>query len=294
MDKKATPRQVGHRLAVVTGATSGIGFEIVRGLAEAGWRVVGIARSPLRGRRMIEILRAQTGNPAISFHAADLSLTAEAKAVGELIARQHPQIDLLINNAGALFQKRGETAEGVERTLALNHLGYAVLTKALLPSLSAAPSARIVNTASAAHWGTKLDCTDLGASRKYRGWVQYQRSKLMNILFTRELARRLPETVTVNAVHPGFVATRFGYDNSPFWRLLMRILMLMAIKPQVAAKGILHIALEPELQKLSGAYFDRGYLAQPSATAQDDMLARELWQTTDQLLETIAKRSLSA
>ncbi len=291
MDKNTTPHQAGHRLAVVTGATSGIGFEIVRGLAEAGWRVVGIARSPLRGRRMIEILRAQTGNPAISFHAADLSLAAEAKAVGELIARQHPQIDLLINNAGALFQKRSETAEGIERTLALNHLGYVVLTKALLPALSAASSARIVNVASAAHWGAKLDCSDLGASKKYRGWVQYQRSKLMNILFTRELARRLPENVAVNAVHPGFVATRFGHDNPPLWRLLMRLLMLMAIKPQVAAKGVLHVALEPELQKISGAYFDRGYLAQPSTIAVDDALASELWQVTDQLLDTLAKPS---
>lgn len=282
------------RVAVVSGATSGIGFEVVRGLAEAGFKVIGIARSPLRGRRMIEILRAQTGNPSIYFHAADLALTSEAEAVGDLIASQYPKIDLLINNAGAIFQRRAETAEGVERTLALNHLGYVVLTAALLPVLSTANSARIVNVASAAHHGVTLDLADLGMNKNYRGWTQYQRSKLMNILFTRELARRLPASVTVNCVHPGFVATRFGRDNPAMWRWLMRFLMVMAIKPKVAAKGVLRLALEPELQGISGAYFDRGHAARPSAAAEDDELAAGLWLATNQLLEAVAKQAVAA
>lgn len=287
MEQKTTPHQA-SRVAVVSGATSGIGFELVRGLAESGYKVIGIGRSPVRGRRMTEILRAQTGNPSIYFHAADLSLTQEARAVGQLLASQYPQIDLLFNNAGSIFQERAETAEGVERTLALNHLGPVVLTTALLPALEAAPEARIITVSSVAHLGCTLDLEDLGARQgRYRGWRQYQRSKLMNILFTRELARRLPETVTTAAVHPGFVATRFGSDNSALWRFLMRFLMNMAIKPRVAARGIMRAALDPELKRINGGYFDRGQVARPSAVAENDDLARQLWHKTEALIETL-------
>lgn len=277
--EKATPR-----IAVVTGATSGIGFEVVRALANTGWRIIGVARSPVRGRRMTEILRAQTGNPSISFQAADLSLVREARAAGELLARQNPKIDLLINNAGSIYQKREETAEGHERTFALNHLGYAAFTAGLLPALQAAQG-RIVNVASGAHYGARLDLDDPEMrSGRYGGWKQYQRTKLMNILYTRALSRRLAQGVSVNCLHPGFVATRFGSDNPAPWRWVMKLMMYTAIKPAEAAKGVLQVALGPEARDVNGAYFDRGRLAVPSPEAQNDAVAEQLWQLTENLL----------
>lgn len=280
MQEKITPR-----IAVVTGATSGIGLELVRGLASAGWRVIGVARNPERGRRMTEILRAQTGNPSISFVTADLSLMKEAAKAGAQIVREHPHIDLLINNAGAIYDRRQETAEGHERTFALNHLGYAAFTQAMRPALEATAQARVVNVASAAHFGVKLDFDDLEMSKgRFASWRQYQRSKLMTILYTRALARRLGGNVTVNSLHPGFVATRFGSDNSRLWRFIMKLMMYTAIKPAESAKGVLQVALSPEYKGVSGAYFDRGRPAIPSAEAQNDASAEQLWQVTENLL----------
>jgi len=280
MSEKNTPR-----IAVVTGATSGIGFEVVRGLASSGWRVVGVGRSAERGLRMTEILRAQTGNPSISFHRADLALVKNALDAAQQIAQRYPKIDLLINNAGSIYQKREETTEGYERTFALNHLGYAAFTRGLRPALEAVSGARIVNVASAAHWGAQLDLDDLEMLKgRYKSWRQYQRSKLMAILYTRALSRRLGGNVTANSLHPGFVATRFGSDNSRFWRFVMKLMMYTAISPQESAKGVLQVALSPEFAGVTGSYFDRGRPASPSAEAQNDATAEQLWQITENLL----------
>lgn len=271
------------RLAVVTGFSSGIGFEVSRGLAEEGWRVIGIARDPIRARRAVEILRAQTGNPGLHFHTADLSLVTEAHAVGQRIRQQSPRIELLINNAGAMFRARQETAEGIERTVALNHLGMFTLTQSLLPALHG----RIVNVASAAHIGATLDLADLGLSENYHGWTQYRRSKLMNILFTRELARRLPDNVTATCVHPGFVATRFGSGNGWIWKLVIKLLMLSAISPHESAKGVLRVALDPALAPANGQYFDRGQPARPTPEAEDDIVAGKLWAESEAIVTAI-------
>jgi NAD(P)-dependent dehydrogenase (short-subunit alcohol dehydrogenase family) len=271
-------------VAVVTGATSGIGRVTATELARQGWAVLCVGRDAARGAETLSAIRDATGGRGAEFLQADLSSIAATKALGGIIRERHPRLDLLINNAGSLFTQRHETVDGLEMTFALNHLGYFVLTNMLLEPLAAAPAARIVSVASGAHRGATLDLTDLQMRRSYRGWIAYQRSKLANILFTRELARRLAGgPVTANCLHPGFVASRFGSNNGPLWRAIFRTAQILAISSEEAAKGVLRLALSPELAGTSGGYFDRGRPARSSAAAEDAGAARELWRISAQL-----------
>ena len=274
------------RIAVVTGATSGIGRVTAERLAKQGWTVLCVGRSAQRGHDAVNAIRQATGNRHVDFLQADLSSIVATKAIGAMIRDRHPRVDLLINNAGALFSRRRRSVDGLEMTFALNHLGYFVLTSVLLDALKAAPAARIVNVASGAHRGATLDFDDLQMERgRYRGWVAYQRSKLANILFTRELARRLGAGPPIaNVLHPGFVASRFGSDNGPLWRLVFRTAQrIAAISSEQAAEGLLHLALAPALATTTGAYFDRTVPATPSPAALDDRSAHRLWSASADL-----------
>jgi len=274
------------RIAVVTGATSGIGQATAERLAKQGWAVLCVGRSPQRGHEAVNAIRQATGNRHVDFLQADLSSIVATKAIGAMIRDRHPRIDLLINNAGAIFSRRRQSVDGLEMTFALNHLGYFILTSVLLDALKAAPAARIVNVASGAHRGATLDFEDLQMEHgRYSGWVAYQRSKLANILFTRELARRLgPGPIIANCLHPGFVASRFGNDNGPFWRLVFRTAQqIAAISTAAAAEGVLHLASAPTLATTTGAYFDRSEPATPAPAALDDRSARRLWSISADL-----------
>ncbi len=199
------------KTVVATGATSGIGEAAVLALAAMGARIVFVARD--EGRAKSTMLKLQAKAPGLEHrvHLADLSSIAEARGVGAAIVASEPRVDALINNAGAMFTERRVTPEGLELTFALNHMAYFVLTEALRERLDASAPARIVSTASTAHQGASLDFDDLQSAKGYSGFKAYGRSKLANILFTRELARRLAGTrVTANCLHPGVVATRFG------------------------------------------------------------------------------------
>ena len=271
-------------VAVVTGATSGIGRVTALELARAGWTVLCVGRDAGRGAETLAEIRAVAGDRRAEFLQADLSSIAAGKALGAIILDRRPRLDLLVNNAGTLFDRRQESVDGLEMTFALNHLGYFVLSQMLLPALAAAPSARIVNVASGAHRRAVLDFTDLQMRQRYSGWQAYARSKLANILFTRELARRLAGgTVTANCLHPGFVSSRFGSGNGPLWRAVFRTAQLFAISPAESAKAVLHLSLAPELAGTSGAYFDRDRPAQSSAAAEDLRAARELWAVSAEL-----------
>jgi NAD(P)-dependent dehydrogenase (short-subunit alcohol dehydrogenase family) len=271
-------------VAVVTGATSGIGRVTALELARAGWTVLCVGRDAGRGAETLAEIRAAAGDRRAEFLQADLSSIAAGKALGAIIRDRRPRLDLLVNNAGTLFDRRQESVDGLEMTFALNHLGYFVLTDMLLPALAAAPSARIVNVASGAHRRASLDFTDLQMRQRYSGWQAYARSKLANILFTRELARRLAGgTVTANCLHPGFVASRFGSGNGPLWRAAFRTAQIFAISPAESAKAVLHLALAPELAGTSGAYFDRDRPGQSSPAAEDLGAARELWAVSAEL-----------
>jgi NAD(P)-dependent dehydrogenase (short-subunit alcohol dehydrogenase family) len=272
------------KTCVITGATSGIGEVAAERLAAMGARLVLIARDRARGEATLRRLRARAPNAAHRVHYADLMRIAEVKRVAAEIAAQERRIDILINNAGAIFSFRRLTAEGLERTFALNHMAYFVLSHGLRESLLAAAPARVVNTASAAHEKGELHFDDLQFARAYNGVSAYRRSKLCNILFTQELSRRWAGTgITVNCLHPGFVASRFGRESGGLFALVLRGAQLFAISSEEGAETIVYLASSPEVADLSGGYFFRCRPTAPAPQAEDDKAARRLWQESAKL-----------
>ena len=272
------------KTVVATGATSGIGEVAVLALAGLGARVVFVARDAARAQTTMRKLEAKAPGLDHRLHLADLSSMAETRKVGETIAANEPRIDVLINNAGALFSYRRVTPEGLELTFALNHMAYFVLTEALRDRLVASAPARIVSTSSSAHQGMSLDFSDLQSAKGYNGLRVYGRSKLANILFTRELARRLAGTeVTVNCLHPGAVATRFGDSSGGFAGGLIRFLRLFFISPEKGADTIIYLASSPEVETTTGEYFVKCGVKEPSRAARDDTTARRLWIESEKL-----------
>jgi NAD(P)-dependent dehydrogenase (short-subunit alcohol dehydrogenase family) len=249
-----------------------------------GARVILVARDRARGEASLGRLREQSPGVAHSVYYADLSRLADMKRVGNEIAAAEPRVDVLINNAGAMFTPRQTTADGLELTFATNHLAYFVLTHLLRERLISAAPARIVNTSSEAHRRARLDLDDLQSERGYRGFVVYGRSKLANILFTRELARRLEGTgVTTNSLHPGFVATRFGDNNGGISSSVIGFLKRFAITPEKGAETIIYLATSDEPAAITGQYFVKCRAATPSQQAQDDKGAKRLWEETARL-----------
>jgi NAD(P)-dependent dehydrogenase (short-subunit alcohol dehydrogenase family) len=269
---------------VITGATSGIGRIAAERLAGQGARIVMVARDRERAEATLARLREIGPGAAHRVHYADLSSVAEVKRVGAEIAAAEPRVDALINNAGSMFGARKITAERLERTFALNHMSYFVLTHGLRDRLVAAAPSRIVNTASAAHLRATLDFDDLQSARTYRAGVAYGRSKLCNILFTRELARRFAGTgVTANCLHPGFVATNFGQRDAGLFGWVLRGAMMFARPPEPGANTIVHLASSPEVADVSGGYFYDCRQIEPSSAARDEATARRLWQESEKI-----------
>jgi NAD(P)-dependent dehydrogenase (short-subunit alcohol dehydrogenase family) len=260
------------KVCVITGATSGIGLVAAERLAAMGARLVLVGRDKARGEAALAQIRRQVPRAELRIHYAE-------------IAALEPRIDVLINNAGAMFNERRVTQDGFERTFALNHMAYFVLSNRLKERLMAAAPARIVNVASDAHRGNTLDFGDLQSAHGYRGFTVYGRSKLANILFTRELARRLAGTgVTANCLHPGFVATRFGDNNSGLFRLGLGFAKrFFALSPEAGAETIVYLAAAPEVADVTGGYFAKSRPATPTAAARDDTAARRLWEESARL-----------
>jgi NAD(P)-dependent dehydrogenase (short-subunit alcohol dehydrogenase family) len=268
------------KVVVITGATSGIGRIAAERLAGMGARIVSIARDRARGQAALARLRGAGGGPH-SVHYADLSSLGEMKRAAAEVRAAEPRVDVLVNNAGAVFGARGVTADGMERTFALNHVAYFVLTRLLLDSLAAAAPARVVNVASGAHRRGRIDWDDLQFASGYGGLEAYRRSKLCNILFTRELARRLGGTgITANSLHPGFVASRFGDESGGWLAHAIRLAKLLAISPEEGADTLVYLASSPEVADVTGRYFYKRRPVAPSAHAEDDVAARRLWAAT--------------
>jgi NAD(P)-dependent dehydrogenase (short-subunit alcohol dehydrogenase family) len=272
------------KVVVITGATSGIGRIAAERLAAQGARIIIVARDQSRAERTVIGLRALAPTIEHRAHIANLLSLAETKQVGDRIAAEEPRIDVLINNAGNIFLTRAVTLDGLERTFALNHMAYFVLTHRLRERLIASAPARIVSTASAAHQGQYLDFNDLQMENHYRARTAYGRSKLANILFTRELARGLAGTgVTANCLHPGFVATGLGQRDSMIFSTMVRLAMLFAANPEQGARTIIHLSASPDVARTTGSYFVDCHEAVPSRNARDDGAARRLWDESVQL-----------
>jgi NAD(P)-dependent dehydrogenase (short-subunit alcohol dehydrogenase family) len=277
-------RAVQGKTVVITGATSGIGEVAANELARQGARIVLIARDRTRGEQTLQRLEEIAPGRNHLAHYANLSRLAEMKRVSEAIAGTEERIDVLINNAGAVFATRQVTGDALEMTFATNHIAYFVVTQLLLERLKATPGARIVSTASHAHKRAKLDFNDLQSEKHFSGFGMYDRSKLMNILFTRELARRLEGTgVTANCLHPGFVATRFADASGGFISAMIRGAKTFALTPEEGAKTIVYLATAPEVATVSGKYFHLCKEVSPSEEAQKDADARRLWDVSLQL-----------
>jgi NAD(P)-dependent dehydrogenase (short-subunit alcohol dehydrogenase family) len=273
------------KTVVITGGTSGIGEVAAVALAKLGARIVLVARDKSRGDATLARLRDSAPDIAHSVHFADLLRLAEMKRVAAEIADREPRIDVLISNAGAMFAKRRLTEDGLERTFALNHMAYFVMAAGLRERLLASGPARIINTASAAHQGTTLNFDDLQSAKNFGARKAYGQSKLCNILFTRELARRLQGTgVTANCLHPGFVATRFGDQSGGLISRLVWLAKFFAISPAKGAETIIYLASSPDVRETTRQYFYKSAPTMPSSAAQDDRSALLLWQRSAALV----------
>jgi NAD(P)-dependent dehydrogenase (short-subunit alcohol dehydrogenase family) len=267
------------KTVLITGGTSGVGEVAAETLAQMGARIILVARNKSRSDATLVRLRRSGPGVAHSVYFADLTRLAEMKRLAADIADREPLIDVLINNAGALFGTRRLTEDGLEYTFALNHMAYFVVAEGLRERLAASGAARIINTASAAHQGATLDFDDLQSAKNFRAMRAYGRSKLCNILFTRQLARSLQGTnVTANCLHPGFVATRFADESGGLISRFAWFAKLFAISPAEGAQTIVYLASSPEVVNVTGQYFYKCRPITPSAPALDDRAALALWE----------------
>ncbi len=272
------------KVCLVTGATAGIGQVTARALARIGYHVVVVGRSSERCAETLAEIRAQSPAGSAESLVADLSSLADLRRLADQVLERFPRLDVLVNNAGGIFLSRLESADGIEMTLALNHLSYFVLTNLLLNLLKASKPARIVNVASDAHKGVSINFDDIQGKQRYGGWRAYQQSKLANILFTSELARRLEGSgVTANCLHPGFVRTTIFREGGVLGWLLRRAADLIAITPDEGARTSIYLASSAEVDGISGRYFVKEKPAVSSPQSQDAAAALRLWQVSEEL-----------
>jgi retinol dehydrogenase 12 len=270
------------KVCVVTGATSGIGRAAATALARLGATVVLVGRD--RDRTEAAAAEISSGSaPVPRVEIADLASLEQVRGLAERLAGLE-RIDVLINNAGLVLRERRITQDGFEHVFALNHLAPFLLTSLLLPKLTASAPARVVTVTSDAHSAARLDLSDPNLERGWDSWRSYANSKLANILFTRELARRLDGTgVTANCAHPGVVRTGFGREAKPLLKLGITIARPFMLSPERGADTIVYLASSPDVADQTGGYYVKRQRREPSAAARDDAAARKLWEISEQM-----------
>jgi retinol dehydrogenase-14 len=272
------------KTVLVTGATSGIGEATAKGLAGMGAHVLLVARDEGRGAAVRDDIARHGGNGGAEALLADLSSQRQIRRLAREVEERVERLDVLVNNAGGIFRERRLTDDGLEMTFALNHLGYFLLTELLLDKLVASAPARIVNVASAAGLRAYIDFDDLMGERGYSSWRAYGQSKLANIMFTYELARRLEASgVTANCMHPGFVHTNFGNTGSRVVRLGQNFVNPWRRSPEQGADTVIWLASSPDVEGVTGKYFANRREERTSSESYDEDKQRRLWAVSEEL-----------
>jgi NAD(P)-dependent dehydrogenase (short-subunit alcohol dehydrogenase family) len=282
-----TPTNMSGKTCVVTGANSGIGKETALGLAHMGARVVLVCRNAEKGRAAVEDIRRDSGSSQLDLLIADMSSQTAVRVLAEQIRQKCPRLDVLVNNAGAAIRERKPSADGIEMTLAANHLGGALLTLLLLDLLKASAPSRIVNVSSEAQRRGRFDMNDLQfEKRKYNAFVAYGQSKVLMNAFTFELARRLEGTgVTANCLHPGVVATNIWGTDPPFvFKLIIGVMKPFMLDSKRGAQTSLYLATSPEVANVSGKYFIKCKPAESGLLSRDPEVAAKIWQSTQEMI----------
>lgn len=275
-----------NKLCVVTGANSGIGKETVRAFAQLGAYVIMICRNESRAEKARKDLIADTGHTGIEVMLADLAIQHDVRQVADQISRQFKKVDVLVNNAGIIAGKREETVDGIEKTLAINHLAPFLLTNLLLESLKSAPEARVINVSSEVHrtGATVFDINDLQLKENYTPIKAYGVSKLCNIMFTHELAKRCAGTsLTSNSLHPGVVHTHLAEHASWMMKLVYFVGKPFMKSPESGAQTSIYLATAPEVRGISGKYFKNKKEATPAPIAYEDKITTKLWSKSKEL-----------
>ena len=285
MQSTPNSKPLAGRVCLVTGATSGIGKVTATALAAQGAQVVIAGRDRQKTEDTVRWIKAETDNDAIRYLLADFTDLPQVRALAGAFQEQYSQLDVLVNNAGAFYNTRCETPYGVERTFLVNHLAPFLLTNLLLDTLQASAPARIVNVSSDGHRYGTMDFEDLGFRRGYVGMKAYARSKLANILFAYELARRMADSgVTVNALHPGHVATNIWKTNfSLIGPALKWVMGFFALTPEQGADNSIYLAASPEVEGITGRYFVKREPVESAPLTYDREVAQRLWQVSETL-----------
>jgi NAD(P)-dependent dehydrogenase (short-subunit alcohol dehydrogenase family) len=273
------------KICLVTGATNGIGKATALALAQMGATVVIVGRNPAKSAAVVSEIKHISGNDAVEALIADLSIMAQVRHVADQFKAKYQQLHVLVNNAGGTFFKRQVTAEGFEKTFALNHLSYFLLTNLLLETLKASAPARIVNVASDAHKGAQLDFGDLQSEKSRFSLTAYGRSKLATVVFSYELARRLSGTgVTCNVLHPGLVRTGFASNLGVVPSAVFGFFMRFVGPPEQGAQTSVYLASSPEVENVSGKYWEKSTVVPSSRAAYDEATWTRLWDISDTMV----------
>lgn len=269
---------------LITGATSGIGKEIALALAQMGGELIIVSRSEEKCQQVVNQIQDQTSNPAVEFFKSDLSSQKDIRRLAKAVQEKYDRLDVLVNNAGGFFWKRKESVDGIEMTFALNHLNYFLVTNLLLNLLQNSPSARIVNVASGSHSSQEIDFDDLQLNKGYMHFKAYGKSKLANLYFTYELARRLAGSrVTVNAFTPGFTVSNIGRGEGKLVKILNPLINSFAIPTEQGAITGIYLASSKEVEGISGKYFQELKPVPSSPLSIELEPAKRLWKISEEL-----------